>query len=213
MGLLMQVQHGGPMVTFRGEKFKEKTITLFRPVGPKELELIEATEWKRFPPRLPDQPIFYPVTSDSYAAKIARDWNVPASGAGYVLEFSVKADFLAKYPLRTVGGKDCQEYWIPAEELEDFNDAIVGRIWDIMSFCKWYIYILECADGTLYTGITNNLDRRIKQHNEGKGAKYTRGRGPCTLVKFFTRNTKSDALKLERKIKKLPREEKLKFNE
>lgn len=201
------------MVTFRGEKFKEKTVTLFRPVGPKELELIEATGWKRFPPRLPDQPIFYPVTSDEYACKIARDWNVPASGAGHVLEFYVKESFLSKYPLRTVGGQACQEYWIPAEELEDFNNNLHGQIWLIKSYCRWYIYILECADGTLYTGITNNLDKRIKQHNEGKGAKYTRGRGPCALVKFFTRNTKSDALKLERKIKKLPREEKLKFNE
>jgi len=200
------------MVTFRGENFKEKTVTLFRPVGPKELALIEATGWKRFPPRLPDQPIFYPVTSDSYACKIARDWNVPASGAGYVLEFYIKESFLSKYQKQTVGGQACQEYWIPAEDLEDFNDNLKGQIYVIQSFCKWFIYILECADGTLYTGITNDLDRRIKQHNEGKGAKYTRGRGPCTLVKFFTRNTKSDALKLERKIKKLSKEEKLKFN-
>jgi predicted GIY-YIG superfamily endonuclease len=200
------------MVTFRGENFKEKTVTLFRPVGPKELELIEASGWKRFPPRLPDQPIFYPVTSDSYACKIARDWNVPASGAGYVLEFYIKESFLSKYQKQTVGGQACQEYWIPAEDLEDFNDNLKGQIYVIQSFCKWFIYILECADGTLYTGITNDLDRRIKQHNEGKGAKYTRGRGPCALVKFFTRNTKSDALKLERKIKKLSKEEKLKFN-
>lgn len=200
------------MVNFRGEKFKEKTVTLFRPVGPKELELIKESGWKRFPPRLPDQPIFYPVTSDSYAAKIARDWNVPASGAGYVLEFYVKESFLSKYQKQTVGGRDCQEYWIPAKDLEDFNNNLHGQIWLIQSFCKWYIYILKCADDTLYTGITNNLDKRIKQHNEGKGAKYTRGRGPVALVKFFTRNTKSDALKLERQIKKLPREEKLKFN-
>jgi putative endonuclease len=73
----------------------------------------------------------------------------------------------------------------------------------------WYVYILLCADDTLYTGITNNLERRIKQHNEGKGAKYTKGRGPVTLVKSIECATKSEALKLEYKIKQLPREEKL----
>ena len=77
---------------------------------------------------------------------------------------------------------------------------------------KWYVYILRCADDTLYTGITVDLDRRTKQHNEGKGAKYPRGRGPCPLVKFFTRDSKGEALKLEYQIKQLSREEKLKFN-
>lgn len=75
----------------------------------------------------------------------------------------------------------------------------------------WFVYILRCFDDTLYTGITNNLERRIKQHNEGKGAKYTRGRGPVALVKFFECTTKSEALKLEYKIKQLPKEEKLKL--
>ncbi len=74
----------------------------------------------------------------------------------------------------------------------------------------WFVYILLCADDTLYTGITNNLERRIEQHNEGKGAKYTRGRGPVTLVRSFECASKSEALKLEYKIKQLPREEKLK---
>jgi putative endonuclease len=73
----------------------------------------------------------------------------------------------------------------------------------------WFVYILRCSDDTLYTGITNDLERRVKQHNEGKGAKYTRGRGPVTLVKFIECASKSEALKLEYKIKQLPREEKL----
>ena len=77
----------------------------------------------------------------------------------------------------------------------------------------WYIYILQCSDNTLYTGITNDLDRRIKQHNEGKGARYTKGRGPVALVKFFTRHSKSEALKLEYKIKQMSREEKLQYHE
>lgn len=201
------------MITFRGEKFREKTITLFRPVGPDELKLIEDLNWKRFPPRLSFQPFFYPVTTDEYACNITIKWNTKEYGIGHVLEFSVKESFLSKYPKQTVGGKACQEYWIPAEDLSDFNDAIVGQIWLIQSFHKWYVYILECADGTLYTGITNNLDNRIRKHNEGKGAKYTRGRGPVTLVKTFERLTKSDALKLEYKIKQLSKEEKLNYEE
>lgn len=105
-----------------------ETITLWRPVGPKELELIEESGWREFPPRLPEQPIFYPVTTRDYAIKIARDWNVRASGSGYVTEFEVDAAFLARYPVEMAGGREHQEYWIPAEELPDFNSAIVGVI-------------------------------------------------------------------------------------
>lgn len=105
-----------------------ETVTLWRPVGPKELKLIEDSEWRAFPPRLPEQPIFYPVTMREYAIKIARDWNVPASGSGLVTEFEVRADFLARYPVETAGGRAHQEHWIPAEDLPKFNDAIVGQI-------------------------------------------------------------------------------------
>lgn len=73
----------------------------------------------------------------------------------------------------------------------------------------WFVYILQCSDDTLYTGITNNLEKRIKAHNAGKGARYTKGRGPVILIKCFTCATKSEALKLEYKIKQLPRAEKL----
>jgi hypothetical protein len=59
-------------------------VTVFRPIGPEEPNLIEQAGFRAFPPRLPEQPIFYPVPSEAYAAKIARDWNVPASGVGYV---------------------------------------------------------------------------------------------------------------------------------
>lgn len=78
----------------------------------------------------------------------------------------------------------------------------------------WFVYIVECNDEgkTLYTGITTDVERRIKQHNEGKGAKYTKGRGPVALVKYFTQLTKGDALKLEYRIKQLSKEEKLNFN-
>lgn len=102
--------------------------TLWRPVGPEELKLIEGSGWKRFPPRLPDQPIFYPVTNRDYAIQIARDWNVPASGSGFVTRFDVQADVASKYPVKVVGGSQHSELWVPAEELEEFNNAIVGKI-------------------------------------------------------------------------------------
>jgi hypothetical protein len=104
------------------------TVTLWRPVGPKELDLIRASAMRAFPPRLPDQPIFYPVLSEDYARRIAREWNVPASGMGYVTRFEVDAAFLSRYAPQTAGGRACSEYWIPAEELGAFNAAIVGAI-------------------------------------------------------------------------------------
>lgn len=70
------------------------TTTLWRPVGPEELELVRQSGMREFPPRLGDQPIFYPVTTEEYAAKIARDWNVPRSGSGFVTRFEVLTDFL-----------------------------------------------------------------------------------------------------------------------
>jgi hypothetical protein len=105
-----------------------ETVALFRPVGPEELSLIERAGFRAFPPRLPEQPIFYPVLSEEYAAKIAREWNVPASGAGYVTRFRVRRDFVARYQIRNAGGEQFQEYWIPADELAEFNRNIVGTI-------------------------------------------------------------------------------------
>jgi hypothetical protein len=104
------------------------TVTLWRPVGPAELDLIRKAGMRAFPPRLPEQPIFYPVLSEDYAIKIARDWNVPASGAGYVTRFHVRRAFLARYQVREAGGRAHLEYWIPAEDLDAFNAAIVGEI-------------------------------------------------------------------------------------
>lgn len=104
------------------------TITLYRPVGPRELALIAESGYLAFPPRLPEQPIFYPVLNEEYARQIARRWNVPQSGAGYVTRFEVNADFLCRYTVQKVGSAIHQEYWIPAEELEEFNRNIVGTI-------------------------------------------------------------------------------------
>jgi hypothetical protein len=111
-----------------------ETVTLWRPVGPKELELIRQADMRAFPPRLPDQPIFYPVLSEEYAEKIARDWNVPASGSGYVTRFEVRRNFLDRYSVQAAGGKAHLEYWIPAEDMNAFNAAIVGQIQVVRRF-------------------------------------------------------------------------------
>jgi hypothetical protein len=110
------------------------TTTLYRPVGPEELALIAASGYREFPPRLAEQPIFYPVTNESYATQIARDWNVKASGAGFVTRVAVRSDYLAGYRVETVGSSVHQEYWIPAAELPSFNAAIIGVIEVIAEF-------------------------------------------------------------------------------
>jgi hypothetical protein len=103
------------------------TTVLWRPTGPDELELVCRSGWRAWPPRLPEQPIFYPVLNEEYAIKIARDWNVPSFGVGYVTRFRVRTWFLRRYPVRQVGGSTL-ELWVPAEDLEAFNANIVGRI-------------------------------------------------------------------------------------
>ena len=113
-----------------------ETITLWRPVGPNELALIRESGMAAFPPRLPQQPIFYPVTTEAYVVKIARDWNVPASGSGFVTRFEVRRDFLDRYQRQLAGGRAHEEYWIPAEELDAFNHAIVGPIKIVAEFHK-----------------------------------------------------------------------------
>jgi hypothetical protein len=115
---------------------ESEDVTLFRPVGPEELRLIEQSGFRAFPPRLPEQPIFYPVLSEEYAAKIARDWNVPASGAGYVTRFRVRRTFLCRYQIQNAGGERFQEYWIPAEDLAEFNRNIVGTIEVMQKFLR-----------------------------------------------------------------------------
>jgi len=110
------------------------TTVLFRPVGKKELALIQESGYTAFPPRLPHQPIFYPVLNEEYATQIARDWNARNGNTGYVTRFQVRTDFLSRYQVQTVGSSIHQEYWIPAEELEAFNQNIVGKIEVIAEF-------------------------------------------------------------------------------
>lgn len=73
----------------------------------------------------------------------------------------------------------------------------------------WHVYILECGDGSLYTGITDDIQRRFKAHSDGKGAKYTRGRGPLKLRYQEECGTHSDALKREIAIKRMTRQQKI----
>ncbi|MBP7253558.1 MAG: RdgB/HAM1 family non-canonical purine NTP pyrophosphatase [Alphaproteobacteria bacterium] len=109
-------------------------VTLYRPTGPDEIKLLQASGFKRWPPRLPEQPIFYPVTNEDYACSIARDWNVHASGSGYVTRFFVKKSFMDNYPIKQVGGTAHTEWWIPAEAVEAMNDNIIGNIEIIREF-------------------------------------------------------------------------------
>jgi hypothetical protein len=109
-------------------------ITLFRPVGEAELALIRDSGWREFPPRLPEQPIFYPVLDEEYAVQIARDWNTRDGGTGYVLRFAVDGDYLSRYHVQTVGSRVHREYWIPAEELAQFNEHIHPPIEVIATF-------------------------------------------------------------------------------
>lgn len=113
-----------------------ETVALYRPTGPKELAMLQDGGFRRWPPRRAEQPIFYPVTSDEYAIQIAREWNVPASGAGYVTRFYVRKSFMDRYPTHQVGGARYTEWWIPADELESLNDNIIGQIEVIHAFAS-----------------------------------------------------------------------------
>jgi hypothetical protein len=116
------------------EENADGTTTLYRPVGPKELALLRESGFTAWPPRLADQPIFYPVLNEGYAADIARQWNVEASGSGYVTRFRVRTDFARRYPTRQAGGAGKLELWIPAEDVDAVNRNLVGPIDVIAGF-------------------------------------------------------------------------------
>lgn len=112
-------------------------MTLYRPVGHFELELIRQLDFKAFPPRLEIQPIFYPVLNEEYAIYIAKEWNTTdkASGyTGYVTRFEVDDEYVSKFEIQVVGASIHEELWVPAEELEEFNSHIVGEIEIIHTF-------------------------------------------------------------------------------
>jgi len=107
-------------------------MTLFRPVGIKELALIAEAGHRAFPPRLHWQPIFYPVLNFAYAAQIAREWNTVDENSGFcgfVTRFDVDDAFVGRYDVQVVGHAAVhQELWVPAEELAEFNRHLIGRI-------------------------------------------------------------------------------------
>lgn len=105
-----------------------EVVTLYRPTGSVELELVKQSGYTAWPPRLPEQPIFYPVTNEEYAKQIAIQWNIKDSGVGYVTRFQVKKTFMERYPIQKVGGAIHTEWWIPAEDLNELNQNIVGLI-------------------------------------------------------------------------------------
>ena len=108
-------------------------MILYRPVGLHELRLIAEADYRAFPPRLPEQPIFYPVLNFGYAEQIARDWNTQANSfVGFVTRFEVEEGYAGRFPVQVVGGREHEELWVPAEELVEFNCHIVGRI-EVMS--------------------------------------------------------------------------------
>ncbi|PQA94804.1 ADP-ribosylation/crystallin J1 [Chryseobacterium shigense] len=107
------------------------TKTLYRPVGEKEMILIAESGYKKFPPRLEWQPIFYPVLDESYASEIAGKWNTRDEAGnylGFVTKFEVSEDVLNHYPTQNVGAGNHNELWVPSEELESFNNRIIGDI-------------------------------------------------------------------------------------
>jgi hypothetical protein len=112
-------------------------MILYRPVGTGELRLIARSGFREFPPRLPDQSIFYPVLTLEYARKIARDWNttdVQSGYAGFVTRFEIDAAMASRYPVQLAGGSAHEELWVPAEELAELNRHILGPIAVIEAF-------------------------------------------------------------------------------
>jgi hypothetical protein len=117
-------------VTDERETLQYACTTLYRPVGPEELELIAKSTYREFPPRLEGQPLFYPVMNEEYAHQIARDWNAknPKIGRGFVTRFRVNSGYLSRFEVHTVGSSVHKELWIPAADLPEFNGNIAGEI-------------------------------------------------------------------------------------
>ncbi|MCT2563552.1 ADP-ribosylation/crystallin J1 [Chryseobacterium herbae] len=135
-----------------------KTIPLYRPVGEKEMILILESRYKKFPPRLEWQPIFYPVLNESYASEIAEKWNTRDEAGnylGFVTKFEVPEEVLNQYPTQNVGAGNHNELWVPSEELEGFNDAIIGGVEVIK------VFVGNEFKGSGNTGI-NNLVSKLK---------------------------------------------------
>jgi hypothetical protein len=127
--------------------------TLFRPIGQKELRLIEALDFSGFPPRLTWQPIFYPVMNIGYAREICEKWNIHDENSdfsGFVTAFDMDETYLSQFEIQNVGGTQHNELWIPAERLTEFNEKIIGKI-----------RIVEAYYGEKFVGEKNYLTVQI----------------------------------------------------
>jgi hypothetical protein len=132
-------------------RWTDLSMILYRPVGVAELPLIARSGFRDFPPRLPEQPIFYPVLTLEYARRIARDWNTvdPQSAyAGFVTRFQIDDETAARYPVQVAGGRSHEELWVPAEDLPDFNAHLVG-----------IIGVVEAFTGPKFTGTLDRLSQ------------------------------------------------------
>lgn len=112
-------------------------MILYRPVGEAEYGFIVKSGYTAFPPRLPEQPVFYPVLNQQYAEETASQWNTKDKHSGYKgygTRFEVDSHFMEKYEVQAVGRSYHQEYWIPAEALEEFNRHILGKIEVVKTF-------------------------------------------------------------------------------
>ncbi|WP_172281646.1 ADP-ribosylation/crystallin J1 [Chryseobacterium sp. LAM-KRS1] len=140
-----------------------ETITLYRPVGEKEMILIIKSDYKKFPPRLEWQPIFYPVLNEDYASEIAEKWNTKDEAGnylGFVTKFEVLRNEVDKYPAENVGAKNHNELWVPAENLDEFNQAIIGEIKVVKVFIGVDYVTSEYKEITnLILDINNNNDK------------------------------------------------------
>lgn len=110
-------------------------MILFRPTGLRELQLVLQRDLASWPPRLPDQPIFYPVTTARYAAQIAREWNTKSDlRAGYVTQFRVDDAYVSQFERKIVGSREHEELWVPAEQLEELNSHMTAPVKVIDAF-------------------------------------------------------------------------------
>ena len=142
------------------------TTRLYRPTGPKERDLVAASGWRAWPPRLPEQPIFYPVMNEWYATKIAREWNVPHAGVGYVCEFDVTREYLADFD-RAAGGRARRARTVGSRgaSSSEFNAHIVGGIREIARY--------DTVSDDMNDGAGGIRDRRRRQHGRSPPASLT----------------------------------------
>jgi len=119
------------------------------------LKLVASTQYTSFPPRLPDQPIFYPVMNFEYAEQIARDWNTKSNSfAGFVTQFEIDGEYAKQFPVQVVGGRQNEELWVPAEELEEFNRRRTCRR-------RLNINSEMCCTGSWYNELRRLLWKRL----------------------------------------------------